>query len=163
VSRKPVVAYEGRYEVSDQGQVFSLFFGRELKQYKLNPEARYAVVWLTTATGKGKAFPVHHLVLEAFVGPRPEGMIACHGQGGSKDNSLQNLSWGTYKQNNGPDRERDGTALHGSSHPSAKLTESDVREIRLGTLSLAQAAKKFHVSETVICNARNYKTWKHVQ
>jgi len=51
---------------------------------------------------------VHTMVLEAFVGPRPEGQEARHGVAGQSDNSVGNLSWGTHSDNN-RDQVRDGT------------------------------------------------------
>lgn len=38
---------------------------------------------------------VHRLVLETFVGPRPEGAEACHNNGDKLDNRLTNLRWDT--------------------------------------------------------------------
>ena len=35
------------------------------------------------------------IVLEAFVGPRPEGLVCCHLNGDANDNHLENLKWGT--------------------------------------------------------------------
>ncbi|AEK09646.1 HNH endonuclease [Mycobacterium phage Mozy] len=43
---------------------------------------------------------VHVLVLEAFVGPRPEGMNACHNNGIPNDNRVENLRWDTPSENN---------------------------------------------------------------
>ena len=82
---------------------------------------------------------VHVLVLEAFVGPRPEGMWALHGPlryaDGTPDNRLSNLEWGTPSKNNGPDKTRDvthppfhGTVLRGEAHGSAKLNWGTVQE-----------------------------------
>lgn len=42
---------------------------------------------------------IHKLVLEAFVGERPSGMQACHGNGDKTDNRLVNLRWDTVKAN----------------------------------------------------------------
>lgn len=42
---------------------------------------------------------VHTLVLEAFVGPRPEGMVACHGPAGLDVNTPANLRWDTPLEN----------------------------------------------------------------
>ena len=43
---------------------------------------------------------VHILVLEAFVGPRPTGMFACHIDGDASNNRLPNLRWDTPRNNN---------------------------------------------------------------
>lgn len=105
-----VVGYEGYYEVSDQGRVRSVdrviewqgttkrLEGRILKgtikQKKGHREVRLSL------GGKTRAFTVHKLVLEAFVGPRPEGMEGCHGNGVPDDNRLENLRWDTKSSNN---------------------------------------------------------------
>lgn len=49
--------------------------------------------------GKHTVRYVHHLVLEAFVGPRPPGMEACHFDGNAQNNRLENLRWGTSAEN----------------------------------------------------------------
>ena len=44
---------------------------------------------------------VHHLVLEAFIGPRPEGWWGLHRDDDPLNNSVDNLYWGTPDQNVG--------------------------------------------------------------
>lgn len=103
----PVVGYEGRYEVSDQGRVRSLLRGgRYLKP--LYDRKGYLYVCLTGARSVQKRYPVHGLVLGAFTGPRPPGMVCRHGTGGKEDNRLSNIRWGTPSENN-YDLVRDGT------------------------------------------------------
>lgn len=51
------------------------------------------------ADGKKKYYYVHVLVLDAFVGPRPKGMEACHNDGDGTNNKLSNLRWDTHKAN----------------------------------------------------------------
>lgn len=43
---------------------------------------------------------IHSLVLEAFVGPRPDGMEGCHNDGDPANNHLANLRWDTRAANN---------------------------------------------------------------
>jgi HNH endonuclease len=71
---------------------------------------------------------IHHLVLEAFVGPRPPGLICCHNDGDPSNNRLENLRWDTYLSNS-EDMLRHGTRLMGS-RARAKLSEEQVLEIR---------------------------------
>jgi hypothetical protein len=47
----------------------------------------------------GKGHYAHHLVLEAFVGPRPAGMQTRHLNGVKHDNRSANLAWGSAKEN----------------------------------------------------------------
>lgn len=102
---KPVVGHEGRYEVSDEGQVRSVKTGRLLAG---GVSGRYRNVSLRK-DGKTVVVRVQHLVLEAFVGPRPEGAQCRHLNDVGLDNRLANLSWGT-KSENAHDAVRNGRA-----------------------------------------------------
>ncbi len=101
-----------------------------------------------------------------FLGDRSsEGLIVLHGDKGKLDNSLENLSWGTYSDNNGLDRVRDGTVQRGERHGRAKLTEEQVLQIPgLRTQGLTQKAigDLFGVSEKQIRSILRGKTWAHV-
>lgn len=105
----PVVGWEGFYEVSDLGRIRSVARivirsdGRKRTVYAkdLQPHTTrygYRVAGLYRGN-KGTNAPVHRLVLEAFVGPCPDGMEACHGNGVRDDNRLENLRWDTRKAN----------------------------------------------------------------
>lgn len=72
---------------------------------------------------------VHALILESFVGPRPEKHDACHNDGNRLNNVLTNLRWATRKENMA-DARAHGTDCHGERHPFARLTWATVREIR---------------------------------
>lgn len=103
------------------------------------------------------------LVLDAFVSQRPHGMYACHGTLGSTVDSLENLTWGTPRQNQ-LDRLRDGTDSLGEKNGFSKLTEQQVVEIRANIRGLpyTEFAKKFNVSKSTITNVANRYTWKHI-
>ena len=73
---------------------------------------------------------IHRLVTEVFLGDRPKGLIDLHGVKGRLDDSLSNLSYGTYKKNCYDDKIRDGTLIRGEEQWKAHLTEEQVREIR---------------------------------
>lgn len=100
-----VVGFEGSYDVSDFGRVRSLdrtlsdgrrWSGRMLK---LSPDADgYAQVNLCVANVQ-RVQRVSKLVTEAFHGPKPEGMEACHGNGDPSDNRASNLRWDTRSGN----------------------------------------------------------------
>jgi hypothetical protein len=110
----PVVGYESSYEVSDQGRVRSLdrirFDGYMLRSTVLSPSVlsdgrRKVNLW---RDGRQTNALIHKLVLQAFVGPRPQGMEGCHGDGDLENNKLANLRWAT-KLENMDDRRRHGT------------------------------------------------------
>lgn len=107
---------------------------------------------------------VHRLVLELFVGPCPEGLEARHLNGIPFDNRVENLCWGTRLENVA-DRERHGTALVGSRHSMAKLTERDIPVIlRLYELGVTQdmIGEAFGVSGAIVGNIVRGERWRHV-
>lgn len=102
---KPVVGYEGIYEVSDLGNVRGVdridAAGRRWKGRPLSPKMHsggYFCVNLSKNAQRSMKF-VHRLVLEAFVGPCLEGRESLHGPTGQTDNRLVNLRWGTHGEN----------------------------------------------------------------
>lgn len=126
---KPIPNYEGLYEVSNYGRVKSCTreirytnrFGTEVKKPVrgriLTVRAgangyQYVDLW---KRNKGKLRAVHSLVLEVFVGSRPEGYVCCHKDDVRTNNYVGNLRWGTYSDNatdrikNGRDRNSNKT------------------------------------------------------
>lgn len=106
---RAVPGWEG-YEVSDQGCLRSLartvvrrngapqsIRGRVLCQA---PAESGHLRSRLTRGGVSSTVYVHRLVLEAFVGPAPEGTEACHANGDPTDNRLENLRWDTRSANN---------------------------------------------------------------
>lgn len=97
--------YAGLYEVSNLGRV------RSVK--RIGPGmGRTGVIRRPSTRDKGhlqvalyrngirKPEKVHRLVLEAFVGPAPESLVACHANGNPADNRLSNLRWDSRSANN---------------------------------------------------------------
>ena len=118
---------------------------------------------LTAPDGKTRSLLGHRLVLEAFVGPRPEGMESRHLNGVRSDNASSNLRWGTH-QENGDDLRRHGT-LRGEKHANSKVTESDVREIRrlyAGGASRKELAERFGIAESTVKHIAARRAWRHV-
>jgi hypothetical protein len=72
--------------------------GKTLKPGDHN--AGYKKVSLYDVNQKRYTFLIHRLVLEAFVGKRPEKMDGCHNNGDKTDNRLVNLRWDTRRNNN---------------------------------------------------------------
>lgn len=98
---KDVIGYEGLYKVSNLGNVRSLDrpTGRKGRILTLGyGRGKYATVCLSKQ-GKARTTLVHHLVLDAFVGLRPEGHETRHLNGNRRDNRLTNLRWGTKSEN----------------------------------------------------------------
>ncbi len=94
---RPVLGYEGLYEVSTEGRVRTLRKGHLMHPH--TDRHGYLLAGLSR-DGKQRTTRVHHMVLEAFVGPRPEGLVGCHNNGDPSDNRLENLRWDTQRNNN---------------------------------------------------------------
>jgi hypothetical protein len=106
---------------------------------------------------------VHHLVLEAFVGPRPPGLICCHGDGDPANNRVENLRWDSYLSNS-EDMVRHGTRPMGS-RCHAKLGEGDVREIRRlrsAGVRPRDLAVAFGVTSPNIVAIVRRRSWRHL-
>lgn len=127
---RDIPGWEGYYAVSDSGRVKSLarvvhnpasgpmrIRERILRQHPRpqgsRPRSGHLMVSLTR-DGKETSVYVHRMVLLAFVGPAPEGLIARHLDGDPTNNLLSNLRWGTPSEN-GLD-----SVAHGTHHFSRR-------------------------------------------
>lgn len=123
---RPVLGFEGRYEVSNVGDVRSLT--RRAKVLKPLLRKGYYAVALRHGNEPSTSIAIHRLVAIAFVGPAV-GQVR-HMDGNCLNNRDTNLSWGTALEN-AADRERHGKTQRGEKHYKAKRTEEDVRRIRM--------------------------------
>ena len=108
---RPVVGYEGLYEVSDEGRVRSVdrvvphaysgtltIRGRIMGTGKPHPERLHLNVCLCRE-GVAKKFLVHRLVAEAFI-PNPDDLpMVLHWDDKASNNHVANLRWGTQTEN----------------------------------------------------------------
>ncbi|RFA24438.1 hypothetical protein CAI21_21690 [Alkalilimnicola ehrlichii] len=166
---RPAAGFPG-YEVSSLGRVRSLdrvdSVGRRRKGQILTNARRplrtskggsYYRVRLRR-NGRTEDAPIHVLVLESFVGPRPPGMHACHNDGDADNNALDNLRWDTPSSNQ-RDKVRHQTIARGEANGWAKLTETQVREIWLSPLSAPLLADELGVNKETIARIRRRELW----
>jgi hypothetical protein len=170
---RPVVGYEGAYEVSSRGRVRSL--DKTLRHPNgatwtrpgrlLNPcpgPQGYLQVTLSRG-GHCKTFHVHRLVAAAFIGPRPPGQVVRHRDGVKANCAVDNIAYGTSLQNS-DDARQHGTLCQGSSHGSAKLTDDQVRAIRAQRYvkKERELAAEYGVSHQLIHKIHTRFLWKHL-
>jgi hypothetical protein len=110
---RPIPGHEDHYEVSSYGNVRSIdrvvhvhtAKGCEDRRYRGRPitpqlpqgHTHWQVqLWRRTV---GSVCYVHLLVLEAFVGPRPPGLVGCHRDDNPNNNHVSNLRWDTRREN----------------------------------------------------------------
>lgn len=110
----PILGWEG-YEIDKKGNVWSRRDGfnqsKTLGEKRLLKPFRTKRGYLSVtlrSPGKRKAAYVHRLLSEAFI-PNPDNKpFVCHKDGNPLNNSLDNLYWGTAKENLA-DAKRHGT------------------------------------------------------
>lgn len=154
------------YRVGDDGSVWSRKRLNRWRQLSPRPQVRGYYSVLLSKDGIGSDFLIHRLVLLAFVGPCPDGMEACHNNGISGDNRLENLRWDTHRANSA-DQKIHGTkwGWPGANNPNAKLTEEQAIEvIRLRGVGLTAKAiaKMFNMSTSGVFDIEKGKNWPHL-
>lgn len=166
---KPIVGLVG-YEISDLGHVRSYRtnggkIAHAPHMLKIRPVKGYPQVHLMGPAGPLEV-KVHRAVLEAFVGPCPEGMQGCHNDGNPLNSVLTNLRRDTPEANR-EDRRKHGKQMGvpGERHYRARFTEADIRCIRaepyyVGVVRML--AEAFDVAPQTIKKIHSRKAWKHV-
>lgn len=153
--RLPDGSYPGGMKLGDKW--------KPMKQCRRGGNKAWCVT-LRRDDGKCVRKYVHQLVLGAFVGPCPSGMVCRHGPHGKYDNHLYNLSWGTQKENIA-DKARDGTRVFGVTHHNAKMDPEKVRAARAkhtAGRSCLSLAHEFGISQTTMADILKRKTWREV-
>lgn len=123
-------------------------------------DSKRRITIATSHAGVVKKHRVHVLVLEAFVGTRPPGMVACHYDGDCTNNAIDNLRWDTPSGNIGDDI-RIGKRS-GERCPTAKITYKDAEKIRelfgLG-MSRIKIGEMFGITHATVWAITVGKTW----
>jgi hypothetical protein len=139
------------YEVGDDGSVWSTRFGkrRRLKPY---PDGRGYLAVILRRGGRSHMFRVHRLVLESFVGPRPDGRECRHLDGDRVNNALTNLTWGTRAENNADKPRRYRTLGWDGAQEARRLHREG--------MTFLQVAETLDQPIVNVRNAIKYKTYK---
>lgn len=163
-----------RYAVNESGTILSICSPSGRGKDRPWKDARtvthvirpkgYHVISLCSINGQKRIRMVHILVLEAFIGPCPEGLQCRHLDGNPANNHVTNLKWGTSIEN-ANDKLMHGTYIQGERGSKAKLTNEDVIEIRKRRANgetIETIAKDFPLKQNSIYNIVNRRTWKHI-
>ena len=174
---KAIPGFEGSYEVSNLGNARSLpreivatnrWGGvnvytrpsRPLRPYVNTARGGYRYVNLNV-DGQQNMRRVARLVASAFLGPPPEGMHVCHNNGTPTDDRVENLRYGTPKENSA-DTDRHGRRQKGATHHQVRITEADARRIKYGSEPSDALAEELGVHVGHIDNIRRGHRWAHV-
>lgn len=169
VEYRDVVGFPG-YRVGSDGSLWTCRNTRQSmsgawKQMKCSAWCSGYVMASMRLNNRSYRKLLHNVVLEAFIGPRPDGMQGCHDPDHNRaNNALNNLRWGT-PESNYRDRDRQGRTARGSRQGLAKVTEKDVVQMRcLAACGMSPRAmqKYFPVGENNIGQIVKGLTWSHV-
>jgi hypothetical protein len=155
-----VVGFEGLYQVSDLGRVKRLDHhrdGRHLceKILKATPTGDgHLQVGLGADGAKVRKFTVHSLVLLAFVGPRPFGAQGRHLDDDPANNRLDNLAWGTPKDN-AADRGKNNPGYHRSPSRRLEIAEAISLQPDMSYAEMAELGERFGVCAKTVRRTRD--------
>lgn len=167
---KDIKGYEGLYQVNESGDIKSLarhvengspkgmwLRERILKPHK-NPRNGYYVVALCRKHVVS-VYYVHRIVACAFLDSRDIRETVNHKDGNKANNSVENLEYATYSENN---QHAYDTGLH--SKKKRRLTPKEIKRIRIEAkkYSRYELSLKYHVSKSSIDNLLSGKTWKNI-
>lgn len=155
----PVVGYEGLYEVGKDGSVWSLNYHRTGQRKQLTPVPfdKYGHLQVVLyKDGEHKTCKVHQLVLDAYLAkPSPE-LVVMHKDSKPANNRIDNLAWGTCKENNNDPHAIALQSLVHTNHP-ATSTPIICLETAVVYPSTKEAERQTGVYHSNISNCINGK------
>ena len=155
--------YVGVYAVSSHGHIVS-YHGKSPRILKAADNKGYKYLILQHNNEKRPVL-VHHLVLETYDRPRPDGEECRHLNGVRDDNRIENLTWGT-RSRNARDRYDHGRSNRGEKHPSAQLSNKEAAEIvtkyENGDYTQRKLANIYGVSQPFVSRLVNGKRRRHL-
>jgi hypothetical protein len=172
---KDIKGYEGLYKVSNTGKVKSLdriviYINGKTTLHKgklLNQSnsAGYPSVRISK-NGKPITVRIHRLVAEAFISNPSRLPHVLHRNDIKDDNRVENLMWGTIKDNM-DDRNNKGRQARGISCGLSVLKNEDILLIKKELANYksgdyGRIADSYGVSYQSISNIHKGKTWKHI-
>ena len=161
---RDIEGYEGLYQVSSCGRVKSFQRGT-IKILKPSLAYRYySYLFVRLNKNKKRAVSlIHSLVCKTFVNNTDKKLWVDHADGNKFNNHVSNLRWVTPAEN-ARYAVILGAKKSGEDNYLAQLTNQQARYVRENPQSLTrkQLAEMFGVSEGLIKNVRNGKTYKNV-
>jgi hypothetical protein len=168
---RDVPGYEGVYQVSDLGRMYSVprrdnlgrYWGGYMLKQALDGKG-YPLVTLRR-DGRAKVVNVHCVVTDAFLGPLPDGMLRRHLDGDPLNCRLSNLAFGTPTENS-QDSVRHGTSPRGARNGRARLTAemvAEARRRRAAGETVAALADEFGISASAMSKAIRGDTWTEIE
>lgn len=124
---RDIKGYEGLYQISNKGRVWSVKRQIYMKQNIVNS---YYQLSLVCKNGKQKSEKVHRLVALTFLGEPPEGKtVVNHKDENKLNNCVENLEWcdSTYNNNYGGRKEKCSKAMINNAKKSKPIHQYDLQ------------------------------------
>lgn len=168
---KDIIGYEGRYMISNKGQVKSLprkvnrnnsvqITKEIIKKLRIN-KSGYNTAYLAIIKSY-RHFMVHRLVAIAFIPNKENKPFINHIDGNKLNNHVDNLEWCTSSENIKHAYKNGLMSQKGENHASNKLNNKQVLDIFKSTQSSRLLSKKYGVNQNSINNIKTGVTWSHI-
>jgi DNA-binding transcriptional regulator YiaG len=115
-----------------------------------------------TWRGITKSLLINRIVAIRFL-PNPQNLPQVnHIDGNKENNALSNLEWSSGSDNEKHAHRTGLKSGRGSANSNAKLTSTEVQEIRASEQTTQDLADRYGVGRSTIANIRRGTTWTHV-
>ena len=156
---KSIKGYEGLYSITKSGKIWS---HRNNRYIKCSPtKGGYRKVSLCYKGGVTTKL-VHRVVMESYKPTGNQDLDVNHIDGDKTNNSLSNLEWCSRSENIKHAFKLKLSCNKGVNHSQSKLTEQDIRYIRVSPRSNVELGKLYGVVHQTISNVRSGWSWRHV-
>lgn len=161
---KEIKGFEGRYEISNLGNVKSLLTGKLMK-LGITPFGYLRVNLRYANCRKYKSYFVHRLVASAFI-PNPKNYKEVnHKDSNRQNNKVTNLEWCTREENIRHSFKFGNASNKGLRNPNAKLNLEDVEAIKAlaktNRFYHKKIAKFFRISSSMVDNIVKGNNWSN--
>lgn len=164
INWKDIPGYEGRYSISNMGEVYSHTSNKSMKN-TISIDG-YEVISLSSGSRKSKRqYKVHRLVMLAFYPIcNHKDMVVNHIDGNKRNNNISNLEWTTPIGNN------KHALVTGLNRGKNKLKDDQVLDIisewgksNLGRWKFSEyICRRYNVSKDCIYSIITGKRWDHL-
>lgn len=170
---KSVSGFDDFYEASNLGNIrskdrivkkFSFICKKEVNQFyygKLLKQQTNKLGYKFIHIGiNGKKYNIQSgsFILRAFAGEPKQNQVCCHNDGNPSNNLIENLRWGTHKENM-EDRKKHGRYKGGSEHHYTKAPKEIIDKVKDCQITIQEAMLLTGLSYKIFWRAKRGETW----
>lgn len=167
---REVELFEGRYLLTDSGEIFSLFFKNKhtyrRREIPLKLKASLQNGYQAVTLSDRKCYRIHQLVAKYFIGPLPSPKHkVLHNDDNRANNHVSNLRYGTTKDN-ADDAIKNRKINVGEKSHKAKISEFEyfqIKELLKNGILQKDIAKKYRITQSAVSAIKTGKNWKSLR